>query len=287
MGGRVMLWKQMLRAWDWEPSIIVGCAGLLLAYAILSRFRRTGRWGYYIAGVVIMFLALVSPIDALSDDYLFSAHMFQHLLLSQVVPPLLLLGIPAAWWEQLLWWRPMAKMESFLSVPVLAWLIGIVALWIWHWPRLFGLALENQGIHIAQHLCFMVTGCIFWWPIVSPLPRHRLTTGVACLYLFTACTVSSLLGIFITLSSTILYPFYSTGDDPLNILAALREHISVREDQQLGGLLMWIPCCLIYASAILITLSRWHVAGELGDASPAGNVAGSTSYGMALKSQET
>jgi cytochrome c oxidase assembly factor CtaG len=280
-----MLWKHILLAWDWEPSIIVGCVGLLLGYALLSRFRWIGHAVYYVTGVIIMLLALVSPIDALSDDYLFSAHMFQHLLLSQVVPPLLLLGIPAAWWEQLLRWRPMAKIESVLRAPIRAWLIGIVGLWIWHWPRLFGLALENENIHIVQHLCFMVTGCIFWWPIVTPLPQHRLTVGVACLYLFTACTISSLLGIFITLSSTILYPFYSTGDDPLNILSALRQHLSVREDQQLGGLLMWVPCCLVYASAILLTLGRWHASGQDGE-SPLSDMGTIPSYGAALKSQE-
>jgi putative membrane protein len=258
-----MFWKQVMLAWDWEPSIIVGCSALLLGYGIISRFRPTGRSSCFVAGMIVMFLALVSPIDALSDDYLFSAHMFQHLLLSQVVPPMLLLGIPDAWWSALLsWWRPLAAVETLLRKPVLAWTIGIAALWLWHWPALFGLALQNQPLHILQHLCFMVTGCIFWWPVVSPLPKHRLTTFLAVFYLFTACTVSSLLGIFITFSSVQLYPFYATGEDPLGILTGVRSRISLHEDQQLGGLLLWVPCCLIYAGAILITLGRWHAKDE-------------------------
>jgi putative membrane protein len=267
LGGILMIWPRVLLAWDWEPSVVIGCALLLLGYAMLNRFRVGERAIYFAAGVLVMFLALVSPIDALSDDYLFSAHMFQHLLLSQVVPPLLLLGIPAAWWTRLLSWRPIAAVEHVLDKALVAWLIGIVALWIWHWPRLFGLALEHETIHIFQHLCFMITGCIFWWPVVSPLARHRMTTAPACLYLFTACTVSSLLGIFITFSSTLWYPFYATGDDPLNILTALRSHISLQEDQQLGGLLMWVPCCLIYASAIIVTLAHWQDS-EKAEAAP-------------------
>ena len=213
-------WKTVLLEWDWEPSIIAGCAALLIGYAAASRLRFKGIAAYFIAGVVVMFLALVSPLDTMADNYLFSAHMFQHLLLSQVVPPLLLLGIPAAWWERVLRWQAPATAERFLRKPVIAWLCGIVALWIWHWPRLFDLALRNENVHIFQHLCFMVTGCVFWWPVVSPLPGHRMTTFPAVFYLFTACTVSSLLGIFITFASAQLYPFYASGADPFGILRA-------------------------------------------------------------------
>ncbi len=265
-------WKTVLLEWDWEPSIIAGCAALLIGYAAASRFRFKGFAAYFIAGVVVMFLALVSPLDTMADNYLFSAHMFQHLLLSQVVPPLLLLGIPAAWWESVLRWRPLATAERFLRKPVIAWLCGIVALWIWHWPRLFDLALRNENVHIFQHLCFMVTGCIFWWPVVSPLPGHRMTTFPAVFYLFTACTVSSLLGIFITFASAQLYPFYASGADPFGILAPLRSRISLHQDQQFGGLLMWLPCCLIYATAILITLGRWHASEEQYGEAPIGQV---------------
>jgi putative membrane protein len=268
-------WKIVLLAWDFEPSIVIGCAALLAGYAWISRLHFTGRAACFISGVLVMFLALVSPIDSLSDDYLFSAHMLQHLLLSQVVPPLLLLGIPAPWWEWLLRSKPLAASEKFLRQPLVAWTIGIAALWIWHWPRLFDLALQNENVHIVQHLCFMVTGCLFWWPVVTPLANHRLTAFTAVFFLFAACTVSSLLGIFITFSSSELYPYYASSDDPLGILSTLRAHLSLHEDQQLGGLMMWVPCCLIYATAILATLGNWQdAAGESsevpGDQIPAG-----------------
>jgi cytochrome c oxidase assembly factor CtaG len=113
----------------------------------------------------------------------------------------------------------------------------------------------------------MVTGTIFWYPVVTPVPGHRMTTFPAVFYLFTACTFSSLLGILITFCSYQLYPFYMSPNDELGILPRLRGMVSAHEDQQLGGLLMWFPCCLIYASAILITLGTWY--GESPDESEA------------------
>jgi len=250
--------KTILMAWDLEPSILVGCAVLAIGYAWLARFRFHRLAIFYYLGAAIMLLALVSPLDTLADDYLFSMHMFQHLLLSEIVPPLLLLGIPLVWWEWILSHRALAAAERVLRRAPVAWPCGIVALWLWHWPRLFDAALYNENIHIAQHLCFMVTGTIFWYPVITPVPGHRLTAFPAVFYLFTACTFSSLLGIFITFCSYQIYPFYTSPVDELGILPQLRNLLSVRDDQRLGGLLMWFPCCLIYASAILITLGTWY-----------------------------
>jgi putative membrane protein len=250
--------KTILLAWDLEPSILIGCAALALGYAILTRWRFPTISIFYYLGLAILLLALVSPLDTLADDYLFSMHMFQHLLLSQVVPPLLLLGIPLSGWQWLLSRRPLAAAEKILRRPPLAWVCGIGALWLWHWPRLFDAALRNETLHIFQHLCFLVTGTIFWYPVITPVPGHRMTAFPAFFYLFTACTFSSLLGILITFCSYQIYPFYLHPSDDLNILPQLRGFLSASEDQQLGGLLMWFPCCLIYAGAILLTLGRWY-----------------------------
>jgi cytochrome c oxidase assembly factor CtaG len=262
--------KTILMAWDWEPSILIGCAALAVGYAALARFRFQRMAIFYYLGLTTMFLALVSPLDTLADNYLFSMHMFQHLLLSEIVPPLLLLGIPLAWWEWVLTWRPLAAAEKMLRQPPVAWLCGIAALWIWHWPRLFDATLNNEGLHAFQHLCFMVTGTIFWYPVVTPVPGHRMTAFPAVSYLFTACTFSSLLGIVITFCSYQIYPFYLSPTDDLGVLPQLRGLLSAHEDQQLGGLLMWFPCCLIYASAILVTLGRWYGQSPEENEAPAG-----------------
>ena len=250
--------KTILMAWDCEPSILIGCAALAIGYAALAHLRFPRIATFFYLGLAIMFLALVSPLDTLADNYLFSMHMFQHLLLSEVVPPLLLLGIPLVWWEWVLRWRPLNAVERVLRQPLVAWSCGIAALWIWHWPRLFDASLQNESLHAFQHLCFIVTGTIFWYPVITPVPGHRLTTFPAVCYLFAGCTFSSLLGIFITFCSYQIYPFYLHPADEMGILPQLRGVLSAHADQQLGGLLMWFPCCLIYASAILITLFVWH-----------------------------
>jgi len=252
--------ETILSAWDWEPSILIGCAALAIGYGVLARFRFQRMAVFYYLGLAIMFLGLVSPLDTLADNYLFSMHMFQHLLLSEVVPPLLLLGIPLDWWRWVLSWRALKVAEGFLRQPPVAWACGIVALWLWHWPRLFDASLHNEGLHAFQHLCFMVSGTIFWYPVVTPVPGHRMTVFPAVFYLFTGCAFSSLLGIFITFCSYQIYPFYLNPTDDLGILPRLRGLISAQEDQQLGGLLMWFPCCLIYAGAILIRLGLWYEA---------------------------
>jgi cytochrome c oxidase assembly factor CtaG len=118
-------WQLLVSAWDWEPSVILGCAALLLAYFAALRFRFPKVAWYFIAGIVVLLLALVSPLDALGDTYLFSAHMLQHILLILIVPPLLLLGVPKDLARGILR-RPLASgMERVLSRPVLAWSLGI------------------------------------------------------------------------------------------------------------------------------------------------------------------
>lgn len=261
--------KTILLAWDFEPSIIIGCAALAIGYAWIARFRFRPQAVFYYLGLIVMFLALVSPLDTLADNYLFSMHMFQHLLLSEIVPPLLLLGIPLQWWEWVLSWPALESTEAFLRQPIVAWICGIAALWIWHWPALYDAALASEGLHAFQHLCFMITGTIFWYPVITPVPGHRLGAFAAVFYLFSACTFSSLLGILITFCSFEIYPFYLHPTDALGILPQIRQIISVHGDQELGGLLMWFPCCLIYASAILITLGQWYGESDADDAAGA------------------
>jgi putative membrane protein len=122
----------------------------------------------------------------------------------------------------------------------------------WHIPTLFNAALANDGLHIFQHLSFLVTGVIFWWPILSPLQNRRLPALAAISYLFSACLCCSLLGAFLTFGPVGLYPAY------LNPLVPNPFGLDPKSDQQLGGLLMWVPGCFVYLSAILATVMRWY-----------------------------
>ncbi len=254
----------LLRAWDWEPSVLLGCAALLVAYGVAVR-PWTRRAAVFVAGVVVLLLALISPIDVLGDSYLFSAHMLQHLLLMLAVPPLLLYGIPPHAFARLLCWGVADRVERVVGRPLPAWLIGIGTLWVWHAPPLYDLALRYEGVHIVQHLCFLVAATIFWWPVIAPLPgRRHLSSFAAMPYLLLAALSSSVLGIVITFAPVGLYAPYLHPLDHLGALSLIRGqwHFSAQSDQQLGGTMMWILSSPVYLVATALALARWYGEGE-------------------------
>jgi putative membrane protein len=249
-------WQAWSTGWDWEPSVLAGCVGLAIGYFVLMRKRELRRASYYLAGVALLLLDLVSPIDTLGDQYLFSAHIVQHFFLALVIPPLLLLGTPA------FDLGPFSTLERSLGQPPVSWLLGVGTMLAWHIPALFNAALANDTLHIVQHLSFLVTGTIFWWPILGPLEERHLQPLAAVSYLFSACVCCSLLGAFLTFGPVGLYPAYLNPNDKLGILPLLRDNwgLDPKSDQQLGGMLMWVPGCFVYLSGILSTVIRWYGA---------------------------
>ncbi len=255
---------ELLRsAWDWEPSVVIGCILLAAAYVWAVRLRLTRPAVFYFAGLALLLLALVSPLDVLGDDYLFSAHMLQHLLLALMIPPLLLRGIPAEVFQRAVKVRALGRAERFLRRPAVAWLAGIGAMAAWHTPLLFNAALANEPLHIAQHFCFLVTGTIFWWPVLSPLPESRMApVPWAAGYLFTACLACTLIGVALTFSPASIYPAYLHPQDPAGILMLVRGEwgLSAAADHQAGGLLMWVVGCLVYLCGTMAMFARWYGA---------------------------
>lgn len=254
----------MLTAWEWEPSVVVGCVGLLIAYAAAARFKFSKAAPWYVAGVLVLMLSLVSPLDALSDNYLFSVHMVQHMVLILVIPPCLLLGIPREMAQKAMRYRWVQRAEAVLSKPALAWSAGIGTMWLWHWPPLYNAAVASEHVHIVEHLSFLVGATIFWWPVISPIEELRLKPLLAVAYTFAACTAHSVLGIILTFAPLGHYPAYMTSADPYGILPIIRGQwgITPSVDQQWGGLLMWVPACLVFLAFILVTLSRWYRTPE-------------------------
>jgi cytochrome c oxidase assembly factor CtaG len=253
-------WQLFVSGWDWEPSVAVGCALLLLSYFAALRFRFEWRSLCFVAGVLVLLLALVSPIDTLADGYLFSAHMVQHILLILVVPPLLIMGLPRGLAGRLLLYPLLQKAERVFSKPLVAWVLGVGSMWIWHWPPLYNAALSHEAIHIAEHLLFLITATIFWWPVLGPVEESHLSPLAAVIYLFSACGAHTVLAILITFAPVGTYPAYLQPSDSIGILALLRDHwgLTPGVDQQLGGLLMWVPVCLIYLGFIIATMIRWY-----------------------------
>jgi putative membrane protein len=253
-----------LTQWSLEPSILIGTAlitGLYL-YAI-GPFRRrhfteepvkSAQTFAFLAGVFVMFLALVSPLDELGDSYLFSAHMLQHLFLTIVGPPLLLLGTPEWLVNQALGNRSIFQIAKVLTYPVVAFFLFNADFWLWHAPPLYNATLENQTIHIIEHLTFIFFGLCYWWPIFSPSKKlPPLHIGGQILYLFLSGMPSVLLGAGLTFSPPLYAPY---------IAAPRVWGISAATDQQLGGLIMWVPVSIFYIVIMSILFIRWMLQQE-------------------------
>ncbi len=248
----------LLHAWEIHPTVMAGCLGLIAWY--FSAAPRLSRYAApFVLGVVILCLSLISPIDPLGDTYLFSVHMLQHLLLILIVCPLLVLGLTpqrVTGWMAHAWVR---RTEGVLGNSAVAWLSSMFVMVIWHLPVLYNAANANTSIHIFEHLSFLVTGCIFWWPIFTPLEKERMQPAKAMLYLFGAAVVSTLLGILITFLPVGLYKPYLHPIDELGALHLIRDTwgISATEDEKLAGLIMWVPGCMVYFIVLLVELGHW------------------------------
>jgi len=249
-------------AWHPDPTVVVGLAALGGLYlAELRRGRARGKTAEpaqilsFFAGLILLLGCLTGPLHDLSDYYLFSAHMIQHLLLAFAMPPLLLYGTPGWMIEPLL--RPplIRRLGRRLTRPSGAFACFNLVLVAWHLPPLYNLAMDHHGVHIVQHLMIMVVSVILWWPVLSPsaeLPRAPYP--VQMLYLFVVGLPMVVVSIFISMADTVLYPYYAAAP---RVWTLLTPHA----DQHLGGLIMWIPGGLVFLVAISVVFFRWQAAG--------------------------
>ena len=246
--------------WHGHPSVIVGLLVLTGGYILgVGPLRRRFGWarkvGYgqvslYLLGVFVMLLALLSPLHELGENYLFSAHMVQHLLLTLVVPPLLLLGTPDWLLRPLLRSPRVFKLVRLVTLPVVAFVLFNLVFAMWHVPALYDLTLRDRGIHILEHLMFIVTAVIMWWPVLSPLPElPRANYLVQMVYLFLQPTVPAILGAMITFADQVLYEWYE--------LAPRLWDISPHTDQQVGGIIMWVPGGFAFLLTVVVVFLIW------------------------------
>ena len=262
-------WHELLRAWSFEPLVIISLTITALLFIVgWQRQRRAIRsWEAlcFAFGWLALFVALVSPLHAWGQ-VLFSAHMTQHEILMLVAAPLLVLGRPLVvflWALPLGWSRSLGKFAKIpvvnrlwhaFTIPLVAWFVHAIALWVWHVPVLFDAVLHSEWVHTAQHLSFLISALLFWWALIHG-PQGAMGYGAAVLYLFTTSVHSGVLGALLTVAHSVWYPSYagltnSWGLTPL-------------EDQQLGGLIMWIPAGLVYVIAGLALFAGWLREADL------------------------
>ncbi len=263
--------SRWLTAWDAVLWVALATGAAMYAVGVCTLWRRAGAgqgvtlWQAvaFVVGWLALVGALLSPLDALSD-VLFAAHMTQHELIMLVAAPLLVVARPAA---AVLWALPQAQrrtIQAWRSPGVLRWwqratapvvvlvLHGLVV-WIWHLPRLFEAALQSEAVHALQHLMFFWTASLFWWALVHG--RYgTLGYGVSVAFVFATAVHSSLLGALLTFAPAPWYPTYQA--------TAPAAGVDALADQQLAGLLMWVPAGVLLMLAGLALFAAWLGALE-------------------------
>jgi putative membrane protein len=230
----------ILRSWSWRPTILLSLGLVAAVYAyVFYDFRRRGRlvkasqaW-YFGAGLLTLFVALLSPIDTFSN-VLFVMHMTQHILLVMVAPPLILLGLPASFLSPLIRNPRVKDALTWLTHPVMAFTLYNAVLITWHLPALYEAALQNERLHNLEHALFFYTALLSWWPLLSPLPElPRLSYPAQMLYIFLIAIPAGLLGAVLIFAEGVLYPTYAAAPRLLDL--------SPLADQRTGALIMMIP----------------------------------------------
>lgn len=247
-----------------HPSTVIGTAAFtgLYLWAIGPARRRwelspvgaeAWRIWCFLTGSALLLVSLNGPLHDLSDNYLFSAHMVQHLVLTLIIPPLWLLGIPD--WLVRAAIRPPAvrAVARALTNPLLAFFVYNIVVIGWHMPSVYERALEQHDVHILEHLMFIASAVMLWWPAVDPSPElSRMGPPMRLFYLFCVGIPMSVVAALVTMSDTVLYPWYAVQPRVPGLL-----NMSPIDDQRLGGLIMWVPGGLSWWVAISIIYFRW------------------------------
>jgi putative membrane protein len=255
---------------EWSPPVFL-TATVVLTMVVYVRgwfaIRRTRsvqfpalRLAAFLFGLAIIWIAIGSPLDGFADALL-SAHMVEHLLLMSFVPPLLLLGFPVVPLLRglprgftvrvlgpLLRLKTLRQIGHFLTMPVVAWLAMNLIFLGWHVPAAYDFALEHEHWHEFEHICFLGSAILFWWPLIRPWPTAAHTLGWYALpYLVLADIVNTVLSAFLAFCGRPVYGYYLREPNAF--------HISPLSDQELGAVIMWVVGSLVFLiPAVIVTV---------------------------------
>ena len=247
--------------WHSHPDVLIGL-GLLQGGYLLGVGPLRERYGLaeasdprqtatFTLGVLVIFFALLSPLHRISNDFLFSAHMLQHVLLTLVAPPLLILGTPDWLIRRILRPDPLFIAARIATYPVVAFLLFNVIFSMWHMPALYNLSVTVHAVHVFEHALFMAAAVLMWWPIASIMPElPRLSYPLQMLYLFLLSIAQLIIFAPITFATSPLYEWYANAP---RILA-----LDAVADQQIGAIIMKIGGGLLFLALIIATFFRWY-----------------------------
>ncbi len=257
-------------AWNLDPVLLVAMLLTIWAYrrGTVTARRPPDAWRQwcFAGAMVALAIGLVSPLDAMSGA-LASAHMVQHVLLLLVAAPLLALsapmttvlrGSPVPVREASVRWRRRLRLTRTnlrpLRHPMAVWLVGVVTLWFWHAAVPYDAALDHHLLHVVEHAGFVVTGVLFWRVVIGARDADRVSNGLGILLVFGMAMQSVFLSALLTFAGTPWYSGYTTTTAPWNL--------DPLADQQLAGVIMWIPAGLVYLGAALGLLVVWIRSSE-------------------------
>ena len=254
--------------WLLDPVLIVlliaAAALYLYANGILPRRYDDGprvttwRGVCFMGALILLFVTLLSPLDGIGELYLFWMHMVQHMILVLVVAPLILLGVPGWMIDWLVRHRAVRAVTHRLTRPIPVLVISQFILIAWHVPTLFEAALNDRHVHDLEHLSFLAAGILMWWPMLS---RSHALPGSEPLwlipYLFVLPLPTAVLGAVLTFSRQVIYEPYAAAPRLWDITAL--------GDQEISGLIMWVPGKLIFWMVMGIVFYRWFAKETEGD----------------------
>jgi putative membrane protein len=251
--------------WTFSAPILIPIAAY--AWFYIRRFREVRRTSgprgagarhlaAFIGAIVVILIALVSPLDRLGEDYLFSAHMVQHLLLGDIAPLLILLSLSRVIMRPLT--RRLQSVERALGPlahPATALLLWLVLIYFWHIPALYDAALGNSALHALQHVSFFTAGLLVWWPLIQPVPmRNRLSGMWTFGYIGAAKLGLASLGLFLTWTTTVVYGYYQHVPRVWGLSAVT--------DQNVGGAIMMVEQSVLLVSVLAVVFGRMLAQSE-------------------------
>jgi cytochrome c oxidase assembly factor CtaG len=251
--------------WTFDPAILLALALWTGIYVWRFRQARAEAHGRgagprqavaFAACILVLVIALVSPLDALGEGYLFAMHMTQHILLGDIAPLLLLLAL-----SRVIMRPATRRLQSIerrlgrLANPVTFIALWLVLLYFWHIPALYDAALRHTAIHVIEHICFFTAGVLVWWPLIQPVPmRHRLSGLATFGYIGAAKAGLGALGLFLTWSSVVAYSYY--------------EHVpriwglTTIDDQNVGGAIMMVEQSVLLVTVLAVLFGRMLAQSE-------------------------
>jgi putative membrane protein len=257
MAGRALDTGHAHLHWHTEPGLLVGLVRLWRHRDSLAKQRMIyGRATSFVLALLVLYGAIASPLDAIGEAYLFSAHMVQHMILIYVVPVLFLLGLPVCRLRHVMTFRGAKFICRWLTHPIIACLLFNLNFAVWHIPALYEWSLRDRAVHILEHGMFMGTGVLMWWPLLSRLPEYpRLLPGLQVLYVLGLALGQIPVFAYVTFAAEVLYPTYET--------AARLVPLTPLEDQQLGGIIMKAVSMGALFAMLTLAFWRWYQTEQI------------------------